>query len=50
MSYVIHYTGFPSALEGYSDGNCITDSQETKTTSGYIFALVGAVVSWKSTK
>ena len=43
--YVIHDTGFSSALEGYNDTNWIIDSQETKTTTRYIFTLVGGVVS-----
>ena len=37
-------------VEGYFDVNWISDSQETKFTSGYIFTLDGVAISWKSTK
>ncbi|KAJ0075192.1 hypothetical protein Patl1_35172 [Pistacia atlantica] len=40
----------PPVLEGYSDANWISDSDEIKSTSGYIFTLGGGVVSWKSSK
>ncbi|KAL6316136.1 hypothetical protein AAG906_015966 [Vitis piasezkii] len=42
--------GFPSVLQGFSDANWISDSDEMKSTSGYVFTLGGSVVSWKSTK
>ena len=41
---------YPAVLEGYSDDNWISDSNDTKSTSGYVFTLGGAVVSWKSSK
>ena len=44
-SYGIHYTGYPSVLEGYSDSNWISDADEIKATSGYVFTLAGAAVS-----
>ena len=28
MNYGLHYTGYPSALEGYSDANWISDADE----------------------
>ena len=37
-------------LEGYSDANWISDNTETKSTSGYIYTLGGATVSWKFSK
>uniref|UniRef100_A0A453CRN0 Uncharacterized protein n=1 Tax=Aegilops tauschii subsp. strangulata TaxID=200361 RepID=A0A453CRN0_AEGTS len=49
-SYGIHYTGYPRVLEGYSDSNWISDANEIKATSGYVFTLGGGVVSWKSCK
>jgi hypothetical protein len=49
-SYVIHYTRYPSVLEGYSDLNWISDANEIKSTNGHIFTLCGGVVSWKSFK
>src|SRR5436190_9749061 len=50
MDYGIHYTGYPRVLEGYSDSNWISDADEIKATSGYVFTLGGGVVSWKSCK
>jgi hypothetical protein len=50
MSYGIHYTGYPRVLEGYSGSNWISDADEIKATSGYVFTLGGSAVSWKSCK
>ncbi|CAL8175186.1 unnamed protein product [Prunus armeniaca] len=50
QDYGLHYTRYPPVLEGYSDANWISDSTETKSTSGYVFTLGGAAVSWKSSK
>ena len=50
MNYGILYSGFPVVLEGYSDANWISDSDEIKSTSGYVFTLGGGVVTWKSSK
>jgi hypothetical protein len=44
-AFGIHYTGYPSVLEGYSDSNWISDADEIKATSGYIFTLGGGAVS-----
>ena len=49
-SYGLHYTRFPAVLEGYSDASWISDIKDSKSTSGYVFTLGGAVVSWKSSK
>ena len=48
--YGIHYTGHPKVLEGYSDSNWISDADEIKATSGYVFTHGGGAVSWKSCK
>jgi hypothetical protein len=48
--YGLHYTGYPGVLEGYSDSNWISDAYEIKATSGYIFTIDGAMVSWRSHK
>ena len=45
MNYGILYSGFPSTLEGYYDANWISDSDETKSTSGYVFTLGGSAIS-----
>jgi hypothetical protein len=50
VSLVIHYTGYPTVLEGYCDANWISDADEIYDTSGYVFSLGGGVVSWKSCK
>jgi hypothetical protein len=44
MNYGIHYFGDP-VLEGYSDANWISDADELKDTSGYVFTLGGGAVS-----
>jgi hypothetical protein len=46
----LHYTRYPAVLEGYSDANWISDTDDSKSTSGFVFTLGGAAVSWKSTK
>jgi hypothetical protein len=50
MDYGIHYTGYPKVLEGYSDSSWISDADEIKATSGYVFTLGGGTVPWKSCK
>jgi len=47
MDYGIEYSGFPAILEGYNDANWISDSNETKSTSGYVLTLGGGVVAWR---
>ncbi|KAL0282476.1 UNVERIFIED_CONTAM: Retrovirus-related Pol polyprotein from transposon TNT 1-94, partial [Sesamum angustifolium] len=49
-NYGLHYTRYPVVLEGYSDANWISDSKDTKPTSGYVFTIGGGAVSWKSSK
>jgi hypothetical protein len=49
-TYGLHYTGYPAVLEGYSDSNWISDVDEIKATSGYVFTIGGAAVSWRSCK
>jgi hypothetical protein len=41
MSHGIYYLGYLSVLEGSSDSNWITDVDETKATSGYIYIHTG---------
>jgi len=50
MDYVIEYNGFLVVLEGYSDANWISESNETISTSGYIFTFGGGAVSWRSAR
>ena len=48
QDYALHYTEYPAILEGYCDANWKTGTKDTKSTSGYVFTLGEAVVSWKS--
>ena len=50
VEYGLQYIRYPSVIEGFSDANWISDSLESKSTSGYIFTLGGAAISWKSSK
>jgi hypothetical protein len=50
MSLGIHYTGYPTVLEGYCDANWISDADDIYATSVYVFSLCGGAVSWKSCK
>ncbi|KAJ0103510.1 hypothetical protein Patl1_06354 [Pistacia atlantica] len=50
IDYGLMLGSTPPVLEGYSNANWISDSDEIKSTSGYIFTLGGGVVSWKSSK
>ena len=50
LNYGLHYIWYLAVLEGYSDANWISDTKDSKSTSGYVFTLCGAVVSWKSSK
>ena len=47
MDYGIEYSGFPAILEGYNDANWISDSDVTKSTSGYVFTLGGGMIAWR---
>ncbi|XP_031287699.1 secreted RxLR effector protein 161-like [Pistacia vera] len=50
IDYGLTFGSILPVLEGYSDGKWISDSDEIKSTSGFIFTLGGGVVSWKSSK
>ena len=50
INYSLCFSGFPSVLEGFSDANWISDSDEMKSTNRYVFILDGSAVSWKSAK
>ncbi|RVW44196.1 Retrovirus-related Pol polyprotein from transposon TNT 1-94 [Vitis vinifera] len=50
VNHGLCFNGFPSVLEGFSDANWILDSNEMKSTSGYVFTLGGSANSWKSAK
>ena len=46
--YGLHYTRYPFVLEGYNDANWISDTVNSKSTSGFVFTFGGVVVSWKT--
>ncbi|CAJ2651772.1 unnamed protein product [Trifolium pratense] len=50
MNLGLHYQRFPAVLEGYSDADWNTLSDDSKATSGFIFSIAGGAVSWKSKK
>jgi hypothetical protein len=50
MNLGIKYTRFLLVLEGFSDANWISDSDQMKPTSGYVFTLAGGAVSSRSSK
>nr|GEV49733.1 zinc finger, CCHC-type [Tanacetum cinerariifolium] len=48
--YGLHYDRHPAVFEGYSDANWISNIKDSRSTSGYVFTLGGAAISWKSSK
>ncbi|GJX80842.1 hypothetical protein Tco_0328991 [Tanacetum coccineum] len=48
--YGLHYDRHPVVIEGYSDENWISDIKDSRSTSGYVFTLGGAAISWKYSK
>ena len=50
FDYSLSYCGYPAILKGYCDASWISDTDEVKPTSKYVFTLVGEAISWKSSK
>ena len=50
QNYGLQYSKYPAVLEGYCDANWISDTKDSKSTSGYLFILGGGAVPWKSSK
>ncbi|XP_040947329.1 secreted RxLR effector protein 161-like [Gossypium hirsutum] len=48
--YRFHDSREHAVLEGFPGASWISDIQDTKGTSGYVFTLGGGVMSWKSSK
>ncbi|TYK30643.1 ty1-copia retrotransposon protein [Cucumis melo var. makuwa] len=48
IDYCLHFNKFPAVLEGYCDGNWVTDNDEVNSTSGYVFLLEGDVPLWQT--
>nr|GEY66008.1 hypothetical protein [Tanacetum cinerariifolium]GEY88139.1 hypothetical protein [Tanacetum cinerariifolium] len=42
------YTGYPSALEGYTDASWISNTEDNLSTSDWVFLLGGGAISWAS--
>ena len=47
IDYALCYSSYPAVVECYSDADWNSDLDDSKSTSGYIFTLGGAAVSWK---
>ena len=45
QNYGFHYSKYPAVLEGYCDMNWISETKDSKSTSGYLFTLGGGAVS-----
>ena len=50
QNYGLHYSKYLAVLEGYYYANWISDTKDSKSTSGYLFTFGGGAVSWKSSK
>ena len=50
QNYGLHYSKYPVVLVGHCDANWISDTKDSKSTSGYLFTLDGGAMSWKSSK
>jgi len=45
IGYCLTYTGYSHAIEGYSDANWVTDSNNIKSTIEYVFMIGFSTVS-----
>ncbi|XP_071694777.1 secreted RxLR effector protein 161-like [Rutidosis leptorrhynchoides] len=43
--YRLHYNRYPAVIEGHCDANWISDTNDSRATSGYVFTLGGAAIS-----
>ncbi|XP_073295912.1 secreted RxLR effector protein 161-like [Primulina huaijiensis] len=48
LAYSVNKLSRFTILEGYCDANWISDTKDSKSTSGYVFTIGGGAVSWKS--
>ncbi|XP_077253175.1 uncharacterized protein LOC143892437 [Tasmannia lanceolata] len=46
----IHFQRFPAVLEGFNDADWNTLSEDSKSTTDYVFTIGGGAVSWRSKK
>jgi hypothetical protein len=47
---ILTYKRSDSEIRGYSDANFAGDKDDRKFTTGYVFALAGEAISWRSSK
>ncbi|GJX63551.1 hypothetical protein Tco_0296451 [Tanacetum coccineum] len=50
IDYRLMYFGYPLVLEGYTDANWISNTEDNLSTSGWVFLLGGGAISWASKK
>ncbi|KAJ6843584.1 uncharacterized protein M6B38_297015 [Iris pallida] len=50
QTYALFYSGDPSVVEGFSDASWCSDMESEYSTGGFVFAMDGAAISWKSKK
>ncbi|XP_071708736.1 secreted RxLR effector protein 161-like [Rutidosis leptorrhynchoides] len=48
--YGLNYNKYPAVIEDHCDANWIFGTNDSRATSGYVFTLGGAAISWKSSK
>ena len=48
--FLLYSNDFNKELVDYSDANCTGDTNEQKSTSGYVFMMADAAISWRSKK
>ncbi|KAJ9548497.1 LOW QUALITY PROTEIN: hypothetical protein OSB04_021040, partial [Centaurea solstitialis] len=46
----LHYGRYSTVIKGYSNVNWISNIKDSRSTSGYVFTLGSATISWKSSK
>jgi len=44
------FGGSELKIEGYTDSSFQSESDDSKSMSGYVFTLNGGAISWKSSK
>ncbi|GJV24655.1 hypothetical protein Tco_1377350 [Tanacetum coccineum] len=50
MDYIVSYIRYPSFLEGYTNANWISNTEDNSSTSGWVFFLGEGAISWASKK
>ncbi|GKD39135.1 hypothetical protein Tco_1259342 [Tanacetum coccineum] len=50
MNYGLSYVGYPLVLEAHSGSSWINHVEDSSSTSGWVFLLGGAAISWASKK